>query len=261
MSDITSYDQGNVSDEGQQNWRSGDSALSPGDQSMYNTSTVSLSTVGDIKVVGDRIFRYARAGGAINAGECAQLPSGALINVTGANNDPSGGKQITFYFATAVSANQYAEAYVYCQSGTAVNVGFAYKVKSHTAVGTTSNGVLVLYEPLYLTVNTADSYSLVPNPYRLVTQNTAGTGFCPGVSPITVTSNDYFWLQTGGPCPVKASGGAIGAPMTPGNTGAAGPVIVTTANATASQSSQTIGFSIITQTASQRGLVFLEINT
>lgn len=261
MSDITAYVQGNVSDEGQMNWRSGDSAISPGDQSMYNTSTVQLSTVGDIKVVGDRIFRYSRAGGAINAGECAQLPSGALINVTAGNADPAGGKSLTFYFATAVSANQYAEAYVYCQSGTAANLGFAYKVKSHLAVATTSTGVLTLYEPLYISPNTADSWSLVPNPYRLVTQNTAGTGFCPGVSPITVTSNDYFWLQTGGPAAVKASGGAIGAPMTPGNTGAAGPVIVTTANATASLTTQIIGYSMITQTASQKGLVFLEINT
>lgn len=259
MSDITGFVQGNVSDEGQINWRSGDSGITPGDQSIYNTSTVQFTSLGNVKVEGDRVFRYCKSGGAINAGECVQQPSGAIINATGGNVDPSGGAQITFYFSTAVSANQYADAYVYCQSGTAANLGFTYKVKSHPAVATTSTGVLSLYEPLYLAVNTADSWSLVPNPYRLVTQNTAGTGFCPGISPITVTSNDYFWLQTWGPAAVKASGGAQSAQMTPGNTGAAGAVIITTANATAVVSQQIIGYSVITQTASQKGLVFLEI--
>ena len=69
MADITAYNQGEVADEGLQNWRGDQATLAPGSQSIYKSSTVKLAALGSRKVVGDRVFRYARAGGAIGAGD------------------------------------------------------------------------------------------------------------------------------------------------------------------------------------------------
>lgn len=262
MADITVRNQGNVSDEGLVNWRGDQMTITPGDQSVYDSSTVQLADLGARKVVGDRIFRYGQAGGTINPSEVVQvqgtgvLPA-QLISVTAGTVNQAGGRIFNFYFATSYAANAWAEGYLYSQSGTAANMGQHYRIKSHASVGDTSKVNLVLYDPLKLTSNVTDKWSLSQNPYKYVTQNSvaAGTNIAVGVCVTPVTTGDYAWFQTWGPCNVKA-GVAVshGANVIAATTGqVAGQTVVTGTVPNA------IGYAMQVLTVSERGLVFLTI--
>lgn len=255
MADITSRYDGNVEDSGLVNWR-GDQTVVPSGQSVFSSSSVKLAPLGARKVVGDRVFRYALAGGAVGAGDIAQAGAEIQIDVTAGSAVSSGAKVFTWYAATAIVADRFADGMLYAQSGTAANLGYAYRVKSHAAIAKTTTGTLFLYDSLKLTVNVADKWSLAQNPYSGLTECTAGTAPALGVAPIAVTSGDYFWLQTYGPCCIKSSAvAAAGQALAPGATGQAQTYVVAT---TASQA-QMIGISMQICTASEYGLAFLTI--
>lgn len=259
MADIAGYNQGQVSDEGQVNWRGDQVSVTPGNQSVYDTSAVKLADLGSRKVVGDRVFRYAQAGGTINAGDLVQVgPVGVaqqIINVTAGTVNNSGGKIFSFYFATSYAANVFADGYLISQSGTAANMGQIYKVKSHASVSDTAKANLVLYDPLKRAANVTDKWSLFQNPYKYVTQNTAGTASPVGVAGVACTTGDFVWLQTYGPCCVKAGiGAAEGVAVGAGATGqVAGLTVVTNAVP------DPVGFAMQTLTVSERGMVWLTI--
>ncbi len=256
MADITKYDQGNVEASGKVNWRGDQVAVPQGGQSIYETSSVKLAELGSRKVVGDRVFRYTLAAGSVNAGDVVQYGGTQLINVTAGGTVPTGAKVFTWYAATTIGKDDYAEGYLISQSGTAANMGYMYRVKSHDAIATTSTGTLVLYDEIKHTVDTADKYSLHMNLYKNVTQMTAGTAPAVGVAPILVTSGDYFWLQTWGPAAVKCAADTAGAHAQIAATGQVGLPIEAT---TAGSERAFVGFALHTLTASERGLVFLTI--
>lgn len=265
MADITVRNQGNVSDEGKVNWRSGDSGITEGDQSIYDTASIQMAQVGQVKVVGDRIFRYAQANGTNTPGTALQSTL-AVIQSTAGNTDPSGGKTITFFFSSAaasgtIAANFYSEATVYFGAvGTSTQMGMSYRVKSHLAITTSGNAVLNLYDPLKYNVVTTDNLVLIQNPYQNVIQNATGALYCPGICVVNCTTGDYMWIQTAGPCAVvNSAGGVVGSPLTLGNTGGLTPLLVTTANATAALTGQLVGFSMVTQTVGKPGMVWLTI--
>lgn len=255
MSDITGYNQGQVSDEGLVNWRSGESAVTPGGQSIYDTSSVPLTQLGNRKVVGDRVFRYALASGTSSAGDLVQSNPLSLINVTAGGTNPAGAKLFSFYFATSNSADVFTEGYIHAQSGTAANMGLTYRVKSQPIVATTSVANLVLYDPLKLALNVTDKYSLHKNLYNGVTTMTSGTAPAAGVAPVSVASGDYYWLQTWGPTPIRASAATANAPLIAGLTGAVGAFV----QATTVAGSYFVGYALQTFTASEKGMAFLTI--
>ena len=256
MADITVRNQGEVSDEGLVNWRGDQVSVTPGGQSVFDTASVQMADLGSRKVVGDRVFRYTLAAGTIAAGDLAQLNPASLINVTAGGTNPAGGKVFTFYFATSNSANVFAEGTLHSQSGTAANTGYTYRVKSQPIVATTSTANLVLYDPLKIAANVTDKWSLHKNMYSGITVNTAGTAAPAGVVPVAVVSGDYFWLQTWGPVAVRGSAAsAAGLPLIAGATGAVGAFSQSNTVAGA----HFIGYSLQIITASEKGMVFLQI--
>lgn len=257
MSDITVRNQGEVDDSGKVNWRGDQVSLTPGDQSIYQTASIQLADLGSRKVVGDRVFRYALAAGGIGAGDFAQSTPASLIGVTGGTADPAGGKVFTFYFATANDAGVYDEGYLHCQSGTAANMGYMYRIKKQPTVGATSEAELELYDPLKIAVDVVDEWSIHQNAYKVITENTAGTAVAAGVSPILVASGDYFWLQTWGPCALKGSATAVtGIALAAGATGEVYDYVIGT---TAKNSSTIVGQSMQVMTASEYGMAFITI--
>lgn len=251
MADITVRNQGEMETSGKVNWR-GDQVKAPIEQSIYKTSTIQLDELGARKVVGDRVFRYAKAGGAIGAGDLAQLSATQLINVTAGGASPAGGRAFTWYASGAMSKDLYAEGYLISQSGTAANMGHMYRVKSHPAISAATNGVLTLYDELALVSNVTDNWSLMQNMHKGVTEMTAGTAPAVGVAVVAATTNDYLWLETWGPCNVKCS--AVAAANIKVVAGDTGEVKVPAATTGVS-----IGYSMQVLTASQRGMVFLQI--
>ncbi len=268
MADITGRNQGNVSDEGKVNWRGDQVSVTPGDQSIYESSSVLLADLGSRKVVGDRVFRYAQAGGGVSiaAGDICQVSPAAsangclgavsgYISVTAGTVNQSGGKVFNYYIATSAAADFFAEGYLYSQSGTAANMGQMYRIKSHGSVSDTAKVNLVLYDPLTLNSNVTDLWSLAINKYKSITRCTAATNVAAGVSTIAVTTGDYFWLQTWGPVNVKAGVAVIaGIAVAPGATGQCAGLTVVTATVPGQ-----IAIAMQTLTVSERGLVWLTI--
>ena len=264
MADIVQYIQGNVSDEGKVNWRSGDSAVTPGDQSIYDTSSVQLAELGQIKVVGDRIFKYAQVAATFKPGQPAQNvgKNGATtLQSTAGAADVAGQKQVTFFFSSAaasgtIAANFYAEGMVYLGgAGTSTQMGMAYRVKSHSAITTSGNGILYTYDPLKYTTVVTDNYVLQANKYANLTINT-GAAMCPGIVCVNATTGDYTWIQVQGPCPCMITGTGIdGTLMTIVSSGLA-PLIAT---GTGAVSLPQVGVSMVVQTSAYPGLVWLNI--
>lgn len=263
MADITSFQGGMMGDKhGKVNWRGDQVTVPQGGQSIYESSSVPLADLGSRLVVGDRVFRYAQIGGvAAVPGDLMQmigtgLAAAEFVNTAGAS-DALGGKTFTFFSSTVRAQDFFAEGYIWAQSGTAANLGRMYRVKSHAALGSASNGTLFLYDALQSIPNTADKWSIVANPYKLVTQNTAATVPIAGVLISPATTNDYVWLQTWGPCPVKMSTNAVASgPIYAAATGAAKGFIAT---GTGGDVFTQIGSSLRVPVASQTELCFLTI--
>jgi hypothetical protein len=253
MADITGYNHGEVEDADQVNWRGDQVSVGQGGQSIYKSSSVKLTDLGSRKVVGDRVFRYAKCLTGLGAGDVGQDSLVSLINVTAGATNASGGKIFTFYFATSNGAGTYDDGFLIAQSGTAANLGYSYKVKTQPLVATTANADLTLYDPLARVNDVADKWSLFSNPYGRVSEMTNATNAAVGVAPIAVTTNDFFWLQTWGPCNVKA-----GAALVDGNAfvaGATGQIAAPTAT-----TGGALGYVLQpTLTVSEYGYVFLTI--
>jgi hypothetical protein len=226
MADITSNLQGNVSDEGQVNWRGDQVSVVQGGQSIYETSSVKLADLGSRKVVGDRVFRYALSADTIKAGEIASTtpPDAKHTNTHLATNAITGMKSISIVLTTSAAANYFADGYVHVQSGTAANIGYMYKVRSHGSVGDAGSGAFTLYDPISKTADTTDHITVTPSMYRGIIKNTDQANPPVGVAPVNVVSSDYFWLQTWGPCAVYAGSAGlatIGGALVAGSAGAA----------------------------------------
>lgn len=217
MADITLREQGNVSDEGQVNWRGDQVSVAQGGQSIYDTSSIQLAQLGSRKVVGDRVFRYALAGGSIAAAELAVTPNidAKHMKTLLGTSAVAGARTVSIVLTTSAAANYFAEGYMHVQSGSATKTGYMYKIKSHGSIGDAGSGVFTLYDPVKLAINSAtDKISVWPNPYSGIVQCTDQTGLSVGIAPIAVVSSDYFWLQTWGPCPFVA--GSAGVPTAGG---------------------------------------------
>ena len=190
----------------------------PIDQSIYEESTTQKAALGTKLELGDRVFRYAKAGtGQLGA------KAGRLACVVSAPATHGG----TFAsFATATTGatviygtlgatvglvNTYAEGLIVFGGGT--RAGETYKIKSHT-LGDASTGLtniaFTLYDPIIGTLTATSLGALQLNRYNVAVRTAATAGDIVGVPLIDVTEGNYFWLQTKGVAPVIAAS-AVGA--------------------------------------------------
>ncbi|MBU2052500.1 hypothetical protein KKH13_04825 [Patescibacteria group bacterium] len=254
MADITSKLQGNVSNEGKVNWRGDQVTVAQGGQSIYDSSSVALADLGERKVVGDRVFRYAKAKVGLSAGQVAQFNSEHLESIAfgSAITQGAGIRAFTITAATAITANTYAEGYLVCAQGaTDSNLGMTYRIKSHALGSSAGTCALVLYDEIKYSVQLTSTWGVTQNIYAAANPSTANQVPL-GVAPITVTTGDYFWLQTWGPAPVLGTCG-VGAHLVSSVSGRA--TVITSALAQFS-----IGSPLVTLAAATNyDLVFLTI--
>lgn len=214
MADIVQRNQGEVSDEGKQNWRGDQVAAPQGGQSIYKTSSVKLAQLGSRKVVGDRVFRYSLAGDTIAAGLIASpmIHDAKWLKATIGTDWVVGANVVALYASTNIASDAFAEGYVWVAQGTAANEGYMYRIKTHASTASAGDFNVTLYDPIVQTADVADKVSFVPNLYNAVIRNTTEVNPPVGVAPIAVVSGDYFWLQTYGPTAVQV--GSAGVPAT-----------------------------------------------
>lgn len=177
-----------------------------------------------------RVFRYARAGAVTLAiGKLMQesvvlTDHGVDMTATAAD---IGDKKVTAYLlTTAIDPNEYKEGYLFIDSG--AGAGQVCTIKSHPAGTASADCEFTLEDEDALTValTTASDIGLRLNPYDgVLVMPTSLTGIPVGVTPIAVTTPNYFWLQTWGPAAVLTAGDVlVGNNVVPLTTvGAVGP--------------------------------------
>mgnify|MGYP001579392465 CR=1 FL=1 len=251
MADITDRNQGNVSGEGQVNWRGDQVTVAQGGQSVFDSSSVQLADLGSRKVVGDRVFRYAKAGVAVSAGAFCRYNGETLVStaVGGAVTQPAGLKTFTITAATAIVKDTYAEGYILCVAGaTDSNLGMIYKIKSNALGSSAGTCVLTLFDEIKYTVKLTSTWRVAQSPYINVSTSNAAAADV-GVAPIALTTSDFFWLQTWGPANVYGSG--AGGNGLVSSVSGRGSVMVATTGALLGAYAETL--------AGAQGLVFLTI--
>jgi hypothetical protein len=200
----------------------------PIDQSIYEESTVQKAPLGTKLEVGDRVFRYAKAGsgqlgisaGRISCGVAAAgTHGGTFVSFAVATT----GAQVIYATigATVGAINTYAEGFVIFGGGT--RSGEVYKIKAQN-LGDASTGLtnvaLTLYDPIIGTLTASSLGALQLNRYITAVKTAAAAGDAVGVSMIDVTEGNYFWLQTKGPSAVIAAATpAAAAALSIGTTG------------------------------------------
>jgi hypothetical protein len=221
-------------------------------QGIYEESATQKAEIGFRLLVGDRVFRYAYAGGtALAAGKLmtsAQLP--AEVNKAVEADAAAGTYEVT---VTTSAAQLYlAEGYMVVNDD--AGEGLSYRIKSSAANADTATSTdIVLYDPIVTALTTSSEVELYGSPYYDLDLSADVTDHISGIPPIPVTANYYFWLQTWGPCGCLV-----------GNTTAAGDLLVphTTDGSVCPGSvftSNIVGFALTAGTTGEYNGIFLRL--
>ena len=209
-------------------------ASMPIDQTIYEESVTQKADLGQILVVGDRTFRYAKAGAALVAGDLAgmALPISAHSECTVAANAAIGATELTIDLgAGALTVNELAEGTLVFNK--AEGIGTSYQIASHALSAGSAELTITLSDPLTIAaVIDSSEVCLYKNRYADVIEMPANhAGVCVGSSTIAVQDNYYFWLLTEGIGGGKSdTTTTVYAPVIPGST--AGGLMDFTAGAT-----------------------------
>ena len=181
----------------------------------YTESASQLFPLGTELIYGDRVYRYAQAGGvALTPGTVLQSKVAVGAHHTSCNmTDTVASGSYTVSIETAgdtdITLNQYAEGFLWITDGT--GEGQCMKIKSNPAHdhSVDESIVFTLYDPVVtaLAAGASSEATIQENPFKaVVIAPHAETGDVIGVAPRAVQANYYFWAQVKGPCAVLASG-------------------------------------------------------
>ena len=196
--------------------------LSPGQEKQ--SSTTKYYRLGQRAVAsnGEAVFRYARAGAALLPSQLCQGRSTATLSLGYTVADTVAptpdtavalGTRVIIMDSPSTHDTVDADAF---QDGimsviTGPGQGHAHRMRLNTAVGVddATQMTVTLYEDdgiVDTPLSTVSQLSLYRNWYDGVVPVDIDTTSTPplGVSPAEVVTDGYFWLQTWGPCPVRA---------------------------------------------------------
>jgi hypothetical protein len=202
------------------------------DQSIYEVSSSQKTKLGTRLAVGERVYRYSVLSSSANvkAGDllCApQLIASHQSGIMSCASAATGATTITITAGTLGTANQYAEGYIVFASTGLAGGGQMFRIKSNTAWSSAGTGTVTLYDAIPGTL-AAGPINLVPNGYNSVKVGSAALDVPVGVAPVAVTTGEYFWLQTWGPCAARhAVATPAAAAIALGTTGGVGPFSAT----------------------------------
>lgn len=179
------------------------------------SSTDPITKLGTLREFPDGSkFRYTKNGAvALVAGRLVQsvVPTANHLNIACAAT-AAGATSVTVTLgATAVTANEYADGYIFINDAGAdtSTEGYTYRIKEHPAADASATLALTLYNdsPVIIALTANSEATLVHNPFRnVIIHPSPPTSMVVGVAPRAIDANEYFWLQTAGPCAVLTSG-------------------------------------------------------
>lgn len=178
-------------------------------QGILAPAAVQNYQLGTQALIDDCIFRYIMAGGVdLAPGKLAQMPVPQAndSNLAVAAAAAVGDTTVTVTLgASAVTANQYAEGYLYINDGT--GVGQRMRIKSHPAALATASLVVTLWDAVGTALDTSSKASLVANKYNgLIVHPSPPTAKLIGVPQVLIPAGEYGWAQTRGPAAVLTDG-------------------------------------------------------
>lgn len=171
-------------------------------QGLYEVSSTQKEILGMLRIEPDgRKFRYAYAGAAaLAAGKIGIMVGVAAyhINIAPAAAAAIGATEVTVTLgATAATVDQYKDGYLQVNDGT--GEGHSYLIAGNTAAALSTSCVVTLKDPLQVALTVAGSeVSLIPNPWRGVTESATSESGPAGIPMKAVPINYYYWCQTGG---------------------------------------------------------------
>lgn len=208
----------------------GNATTSMGLQDILTISSTQKLPLGTkVRLADGRAFVYGKAGASDLAyGKMAMqaAPSANFQDEVVAASAAVGDTSITVTFGGAVTANQYADGFLYVNDDT--GEGQLYNIKSHLAG--TASVVVNLNEAVRVAVTAAaGTVSGIVHPCKDLIIGAATAGAPVGVPLVTVTATYYAWFQVSGPAPVLTAGTVvIGNPVILGASGAVAPNTETT---------------------------------
>uniref|UniRef100_A0A6M3L3Y1 Uncharacterized protein n=1 Tax=viral metagenome TaxID=1070528 RepID=A0A6M3L3Y1_9ZZZZ len=164
------------------------------------------SSLGDMRFEQcGKAYRFARAG-------AADIPAGRFVvgvtNQAAHQNEailaavPVGtyALSVTVTAGTAIVANELENGEFLINDG--AGEGHSYEIDSNTAISASGTVVyLTLKRPIKVALDTTSEFTLVRNPMYGLVQSATQTLPLGGITPIAVTANYYFWVQTKGMAP------------------------------------------------------------
>jgi len=190
-------------------------------QGLFQSSTTQREALGTKRMEADgRVFRYAKAGGALAAGKAAikAVDVDNHINLPIPAAYAIGSKQITITVgATAVTADQYKDGFL--QVNDATGEGYQYRIESNTACDASGSTIVQLADPIAVAlVASTSEVSLIPNEYSGITHSATEENAPAGVAVCAIASGSYGWVQTAGPALALMAGTpAVGSMLTLGS--------------------------------------------
>lgn len=160
-----------------------------------------------------RVFSYAKAGGALTAGQITEpLTSTAnYVNRALTVSAAAGANQVTVVLGTTATADQFVGHWFVVNDNTGQGQG-AYYITGNTAAtaGNSNTTVVKIRGGLRAAISstaTATDVSIMPNQQSSVIQHTAVVALPTAGAPvIDVTSGYYFWNQVQGMASILSDG-------------------------------------------------------
>lgn len=171
-------------------------------QALTAESATQNFPIGTRIVVGERVFRYAKAGGTLAAGKALVAAAAAAdhIDLVPSAVASAGDTAISLTngASTAITANMYDEGYLFSNDGT--DEGHMYRIASHTTAAVDAVATFTLTDALLtdVTADNANEFGLIKNAWSGVTHSATEELLFAGVPLIDVTDTYYFWCQTWG---------------------------------------------------------------
>ncbi len=191
-------------------------------QDLHSVSTTAKHRLGSRIVRGDRIFKYARAGGTLVVHRaCAYYDYGVSGWSAVPTASPAGQ---TIVYATigssegvagdgAVAAHELAGGYavIFQLDGGTSNTDYTFQILDNNAVASGGGTVtLTLDSPIPYECSTSAAIEITGNPYSDVRMITSGARMFMGQPMIDAAASEYLWLQTWGPTWLNPETGAGG---------------------------------------------------
>lgn len=170
------------------------------------TSTTKVEPYGKILEVGNRVFRFVKAGAvALARGKLVVAPTVVAnhINLSWQTVPAVGDTVVKLTLgATAATENQYQDGYLVVQDGT--GEGRAYEIEGNTAADSAGTITVYLKEAIDTTGAASETgCALLASAYNGVVISVTDQADQPiGVPVVPIAAGEYGWVQTGGPCAV-----------------------------------------------------------